>query len=91
MSGPSFTWAQLSTSWWRHELPDTRTLEVRMVDERWMWAVYPMEGCAGIYGWSKTFDAAKMRAILAWRDTTTAEHREALSLDAINHLTRGAA
>lgn len=86
-----YRWTPVGTSWWQHELPDGRRLDVRFLDEkRWLWTVTSLPRCAELTGWSKTFDAAKLRCLLAWKDTATAEHWRWLNTDAINHLTREA-
>lgn len=87
-----YAWNSVGESWWQHELPDQRRLDVRMIGEkRWQWTVTAAPDCAEITGWSRNFDAAKLRAVLAWRDSARPQDKRMLTLDAINSLTRGAA
>lgn len=85
----SYTWEPVGASCWQHALPDGRQLEVRPdTPKRWRWKVSAGDEVPELNGWCRSFDAAKLRCILAWKDTARREHKAALTIDAINHLTR---
>lgn len=96
MSGPSFTWERVGQSVWRHNLPDGRKVIVLLYEgptgsTRWLWQVTEGDGVAELNGWCKGFDAAKLRGILAWKDTARQEHKAAYTVDAVQSLTRSEA
>lgn len=88
----TYSWTNPSTGQWTLDAPDARQLEVRYVDSRegrkWLWRCTAGKGCAELCGWAKNFDLAKVRVLLAWRDTASPDAWAELTFGTIQHLVK---
>lgn len=87
----TYTWKpeqSVSGGWWKLGTPDGRLLEVRhLTSNKWVWRCGEADCCSEICGWAKNFDLAKVRALLAWKDTASAADWDALTVDVFHSLT----